>query len=78
MSGQITTRIRDKILTGGYAPGTALLQRLDRRGIRREQDPGARGAGAAACGGLIDIEAHRGFRAAAVRERSGRSLSDCD
>ena len=26
MSGQITTRIREKILSGVYAPGSALLQ----------------------------------------------------
>ena len=26
MSGQIVTRIRDKILSGDYAPGSALLQ----------------------------------------------------
>jgi DNA-binding GntR family transcriptional regulator len=62
MSGQITTRIRDKILTGGYAPGTALLQDSIAAEFGVSKIPVREALVRLRAEGLIDIEAHRGFR----------------
>jgi DNA-binding GntR family transcriptional regulator len=62
MSGQIVTRIRDKILTGDYAPGAALLQDSIAAEFGVSKIPVREALVRLRAEGLIDIEAHRGFR----------------
>jgi DNA-binding GntR family transcriptional regulator len=62
MSGQITSRIRERILTGAYAPGSPLLQ----DGIAAEfgvsKIPVREALVQLRAEGLVDIYAHRGFQ----------------
>ncbi|QJR15344.1 GntR family transcriptional regulator [Usitatibacter palustris] len=62
MSGQITAMIRDRILTGAYAPGSPLLQ----DGIAAEfgvsKIPVREALVQLRAEGLVDIYAHRGFQ----------------
>jgi DNA-binding GntR family transcriptional regulator len=62
MSGQIATRIRDKILMGDYAPGAALLQDSIAAEFGVSKIPVREALVRLRAEGLIDIEAHRGFR----------------
>jgi DNA-binding GntR family transcriptional regulator len=62
MSGQIATRIRDKILAGHYAPGAALLQDSIAAEFGVSKIPVREALVRLRAEGLIDIEAHRGFR----------------
>jgi DNA-binding GntR family transcriptional regulator len=62
MSGQITTRIRDKILTGEYSPGSPLLQDSIAAEFGVSKIPVREALVRLRAEGLIDIEAHRGFR----------------
>jgi DNA-binding GntR family transcriptional regulator len=62
MSGQIVTRIRDKILSGAYAPGSALLQDSIAAEFGVSKIPVREALVRLRAEGLIDIEAHRGFR----------------
>jgi DNA-binding GntR family transcriptional regulator len=62
MSGQIVTRIRDKILCGDYAPGSALLQDSIAAEFGVSKIPVREALVRLRAEGLIDIEAHRGFR----------------
>lgn len=62
MSGQITARIREKILVGDYAPGTALLQDSIAAEFGVSKIPVREALVRLRAEGLIDIEAHRGFR----------------
>lgn len=62
MSGQIATRIRDKILIGVYAPGAALLQDSIAAEFGVSKIPVREALVRLRAEGLIDIEAHRGFR----------------
>ena len=62
MSGQLTTRIREKILGGDYAPGTALLQDSIAAEFGVSKIPVREALVRLRAEGLIDIEAHRGFR----------------
>jgi DNA-binding GntR family transcriptional regulator len=62
MSGQLTTRIRDKILGGDYAPGSALLQDSIAAEFGVSKIPVREALVRLRAEGLIDIEAHRGFR----------------
>jgi DNA-binding GntR family transcriptional regulator len=62
MSGQLTTRIRDKILGGVYAPGSALLQDSIAAEFGVSKIPVREALVRLRAEGLIDIEAHRGFR----------------
>jgi DNA-binding GntR family transcriptional regulator len=62
MSGQIVTRIRNKILSGDYAPGTALLQDSIAAEFGVSKIPVREALVRLRAEGLIDIEAHRGFR----------------
>jgi len=62
MSGQIATRIREKILVGDYAPGTALLQDSIAAEFGVSKIPVREALVRLRAEGLIDIEAHRGFR----------------
>jgi DNA-binding GntR family transcriptional regulator len=62
MSGQLTARIRDKILFGDYPPGTALLQDSIAAEFGVSKIPVREALVRLRAEGLIDIEAHRGFR----------------
>ena len=62
MSGQIATRIREKILGGDYAPGAALLQDSIAAEFGVSKIPVREALVRLRAEGLIDIEAHRGFR----------------
>lgn len=62
MSGQLATRIREKILGGDYAPGTALLQDSIAAEFGVSKIPVREALVRLRAEGLIDIEAHRGFR----------------
>ena len=62
MSAQIVTRIRDKILAGEYAPGSALLQDSIAAEFGVSKIPVREALVRLRSEGLIDIEAHRGFR----------------
>jgi DNA-binding GntR family transcriptional regulator len=62
MSGQIATRIREKILIGDYAPGAALLQDSIAAEFGVSKIPVREALVRLRAEGLIDIEAHRGFR----------------
>jgi len=62
MSGQLTSRIRAKILGGDYAPGTALLQDSIAAEFGVSKIPVREALVRLRAEGLIDIEAHRGFR----------------
>jgi DNA-binding GntR family transcriptional regulator len=62
MSGQIATRIRQKILGGDYAPGAALLQDSIAAEYGVSKIPVREALVRLRAEGLIDIEAHRGFR----------------
>jgi len=62
MSGQLATRIRQKILGGDYAPGTALLQDSIAAEFGVSKIPVREALVRLRAEGLIDIEAHRGFR----------------
>jgi hypothetical protein len=84
MSGQIVTRIRDKILSGDYAPGSALLQDSIAAEFGVSKIPVREALVRLRAEGLIDIEAHRGFafgrcspprwtRSSACASRSSRS-----
>jgi len=66
MSGQILTRIRDKILSGDYAPGSALLQDSIAAEFGVSKIPVREALVRLRAEGLIDIEAHRGFRVRAL------------
>lgn len=62
MSGQIATRIRDKILSGVYAPGSALLQDSIAAEFGVSKIPVREALVRLRAEGLIDIHAHRGFQ----------------
>ena len=62
MSGQITTRIRDKILTGEYSPGSPLLQDSIAAEFGVSKIPVREALVRLRAEGLIDIHAHRGFQ----------------
>src|SRR6185312_3113196 len=62
MSGQITARIREKILAGVYPPGAALLQDSIAAEFGVSKIPVREALVRLRAEGLIDIEAHRGFR----------------
>jgi DNA-binding GntR family transcriptional regulator len=62
MSGQIATRIRNKILAGDYSPGSPLLQDSIAAEFGVSKIPVREALVRLRAEGLIDIEAHRGFR----------------
>ena len=66
MSGQIATRIRDKILSGAYAPGAALLQDSIAAEFGVSKIPVREALVRLRAEGLIDIHAHRGFQVRAL------------
>lgn len=62
MSGQITARIREKILSGAYAPGAALLQDAIAAEFGTSKIPVREALVQLRSEGLLDIYAHRGFQ----------------
>ena len=66
MSGQIATRIRDKILAGIYAPGAPLLQDSIAAEFGVSKIPVREALVRLRAEGLIDIHAHRGFQVRAL------------
>jgi DNA-binding GntR family transcriptional regulator len=61
MSGQILVRIRDKILTGEYPPGSPLLQDVIAGEFGVSKIPVREALVQLRSEGLVDIFAHRGF-----------------
>jgi DNA-binding GntR family transcriptional regulator len=62
MSGQITARIREKILSGAYAPGAPLLQDTIAAEFGTSKIPVREALVQLRSEGLLDIYAHRGFQ----------------
>ena len=62
MSGQITARIREKILTGAYPPGSALLQDVIAAEFGVSKIPVREALVQLRAEGLVDVFAHRGFQ----------------
>ena len=62
MSGQITTRIREKILTGAYPPGSPLLQDVIAAEFGVSKIPVREALVQLRAEGLVDVFAHRGFQ----------------
>ncbi|HSY08990.1 MAG TPA: GntR family transcriptional regulator [Steroidobacteraceae bacterium] len=62
MTAQITSRIRAKILTGAYAPGTQLLQDSIAAEFGVSKIPVREALVQLKSAGLVDIFAHRGFQ----------------
>lgn len=61
MGGQITARIRERILSGAYAPGSALLQDGLAAEFGVSKIPVREALVQLRAEGLVDIYAHRGF-----------------
>ncbi|HVY82320.1 MAG TPA: GntR family transcriptional regulator [Steroidobacteraceae bacterium] len=66
MTGQITARIREKILTGTYAPGSPLLQDSIAAEFGVSKIPVREALVQLRSEGLVDIFAHRGFQVRAI------------
>jgi DNA-binding GntR family transcriptional regulator len=62
MSGQIRVRIREKILSGAYAPGSQLLQDSIAAEFGTSKIPVREALLQLRSEGLVDIFAHRGFQ----------------
>ncbi len=62
MSGQITARIREKILAGIYPPGSALLQDVIAAEFGVSKIPVREALVQLRAEGLVDVFAHRGFQ----------------
>jgi len=73
MSGQITARIREKILSGAYAPGSALLQDAIATEFGTSKIPVREALVQLRSEGLLDIYAHRGFQ---VRPLSAQEVAE--
>lgn len=73
MSGQITARIREKILTGVYPPGSALLQDVIAAEFGVSKIPVREALVQLRAEGLVDVFAHRGFQ---VRPLSSREVDE--
>jgi len=73
MSGQIATRLRDRILAGDYAPGAALLQDSIAAEFGVSKIPVREALVRLRAEGLIDIHAHRGFQ---VRSLSAAEVDE--
>jgi DNA-binding GntR family transcriptional regulator len=73
MSGQITARIREKILSGAYAPGSALLQDAIAVEFGTSKIPVREALVQLRSEGLLDIYTHRGFQ---VRPLSAQEVAE--
>jgi DNA-binding transcriptional MocR family regulator len=72
MSGQLTFRIREKILTGAYPPGSPLLQDVIAAEFGVSKIPVREALVQLRAEGLVDVFAHRGFQ---VRPLSAMEVS---
>jgi len=73
MSGQITARIREKILAGIYPPGSALLQDVIAAEFGVSKIPVREALVQLRAEGLVDVFAHRGFQ---VRPLSSEEVDE--
>jgi len=73
MSGQITARIREKILTGAYPPGSPLLQDVIAAEFGVSKIPVREALVQLRAEGLVDVFAHRGFQ---VRPLSSTEVNE--
>jgi len=73
MTGQIAARIREKILSGVYAPGSALLQDAIAAEFGTSKIPVREALVQLRSEGLLDVYAHRGFQ---VRPVSPQELAE--
>jgi DNA-binding GntR family transcriptional regulator len=73
MSGQIMARIREKILSGAYPPGSALLQDVIAAEFGTSKIPVREALVQLRSEGLLDIYAHRGFQ---VRPLSAQEVAE--
>ncbi len=73
VSGQLRARIREKILSGAYAPGSQLLQDSIAAEFGTSKIPVREALLELRSEGLVDIFAHRGFQ---VRPLSGREVAE--
>ncbi len=73
MSSQLTKRIRERILTGEYAPGKQLLQDVIAAEFGVSKIPVREALVHLRSEGLVDIYAHRGFQ---VRPVSAREMQE--
>ena len=62
MSGQITARIREKIVNGAYPPGSPLLQDVIAAEFGVSKIPVREALVQLRAEGLVDVFAHRGFQ----------------
>ena len=69
MSSQLTTRIRERIVSGAYAPGAQLLQDSIAAEFGVSKIPVREALVQLKSEGLLDIFAHRGFQVRAVSAR---------
>ena len=77
MSGQITARIREKILTGVYPPGSALLQDVIAAEFGVSKIPVREALVQLRAEGLVDVFAHRGSRSGRCRHAKSMRSSGC-
>ena len=73
ISAQITARIREKILSGAYAPGSSLLQDAIAAEFGTSKIPVREALVQLRSEGLLDIHAHRGFQ---VRPVSAQEVDE--
>jgi DNA-binding GntR family transcriptional regulator len=66
MSGQVTARIRERILSGAYAPGSPLLQDAIAAEFGVSKIPVREALVQLRAEGLLDVFAHRGFQVRSV------------
>src|ERR1700761_637714 len=69
MSGQITARIREKILTGVYPPGSALLQDVIAAEFGVSKIQVREALGQIRSEAMVDVIADRGFQARPLASR---------
>jgi DNA-binding GntR family transcriptional regulator len=74
MTGQITVRIREKILSGAYPPGSALLQDFLAADFGVSKIPVREALLQLRAEGLVDIFAHRGFQVRPVSTSEMREV----
>jgi DNA-binding GntR family transcriptional regulator len=74
MTGQITSRIREKILAGDYAPGAPLLQDSIAAEFGVSKIPIREALVQLKSEGLVDIFAHRGFQVRPISAGEAREV----
>ena len=76
MSGQITTRIRDKILTGEYSPGSPLLQDSIAAEFGVSKIPVREALRQLAGEGLVTFSPHRGAVVSEISYEEAREITE--